>query len=88
MDQKPEKHLSKPQHEQCPKCGHLIGSHQSVTNSRPPRPGDYTLCGGCLEPLMFTPTGLEPAQLERAPAKIRDALTLQIKVRKTQRGEA
>lgn len=72
----------------CPRCNNEIASHQSLTTKRPPRPGDYTICGACLAPLRFNEGGLESANLKHAPDHVRSALELAIKLAKQQRGTA
>lgn len=83
-----ELHPSKPEHSKCPECGNEIASQKSVTARRPPRPGDYTVCGACLVPLRFGDSELVAVDLAQAPSNIRAALGGVIAAAKAQRGLA
>lgn len=79
-------HETKPH--SCPRCGNVIENQRSVTNPRPPQPGDFTVCRQCLGVLRFGDSELERAELSEAPPKVRDALGGVIAAAKQKRGLA
>ena len=39
--------------QQCPRCHKTLDAVAGATTDKPPKPGDYSICGGCLTVLRF-----------------------------------